>query len=172
MRWARDGLKAYTGKLRAAGVQVVPVLPMRSLSAVLKGKSARFDLRNHRKIVVLDGTVGYIGSQNIVDAESMPGLANQELVARVTGPVVSQLQAVFLADRYLESRRQGSRRGGDFRPLAPDGPSIAQMLPSGPGYGTQNAQMVLVSMIHNAVHRVGSPRPTSYRTSRSCRRCT
>ncbi len=113
---ARDGLKAYTGKLRAAGVQVVPVLPMRSLSAVLKGKSARFDLRNHRKIVVLDGSVGYIGSQNIVDAESMPGLANEELVARVTGPVVSQLQAVFLADRYLET---GDKDLGaaDFPPL-------------------------------------------------------
>lgn len=150
---ARAGLKAYTDALREAGVQVVSVLPMGSLSAVLKGKSARFDLRNHRKIVVLDGRVGYIGSQNIVDAESMPGLPNEELVARVTGPAVSQLQAVFLADRYLET---GDKDLGaaDFPPLAPDGPSIAQMLPSGPGYGTQNAQMVLVSLVHNAVRRV------------------
>ncbi len=150
---ARSGLRAYAAELRAADVEVVAVLPMRSLSAVLKGKSARFDLRNHRKIMVVDGRTGYIGSQNIVDAESMPGLPNEELVARVTGPVVSQLQAVFLADRYLETSDRDFG-AADFPPLPADGPQVAQMLPSGPGYGTQNAQMVLVSMIHNARSRV------------------
>lgn len=150
---ARSGLRAHAPALRAAGVEVVEVLPMRSLSAVLKGKSARFDLRNHRKILVVDGRIGYIGSQNIVDAESMPGLPNEELVTRVTGPVVAQLQAVFLADRYLETsdRDFGAT---DFPPLPAAGAHVAQMLPSGPGYGTQNAQMVLVSLIHNARSRV------------------
>ncbi|MDF3835418.1 cardiolipin synthase [Cupriavidus basilensis] len=149
---ARAGWRAFSGRLREGGVEVVQALPMRSLSAVLKGKSARFDLRNHRKILVVDGRIGYIGSQNVIDAESMPGLPNEELVARVTGPVVAQLQAVFLADRYLETGENGG--GGftpeNFPPVEPQGPHTAQMLPSGPGYGTQNAQMALISMIHQA----------------------
>ncbi|WP_235185106.1 cardiolipin synthase [Cupriavidus sp. SK-3] len=146
---ARAGWRAFADTLREAGVEVVQALPMGSLMAVLKGKSARFDLRNHRKILVVDGSIGYIGSQNVIDAESMPGLPNEELVARVTGPVVSELQAVFLADRYLETG--DSNFGIDsFPPMQEQGPHVAQMLPSGPGYGTQNAQMALISMIHHA----------------------
>ncbi|WP_231586567.1 cardiolipin synthase [Cupriavidus basilensis] len=162
---ARAGWRAFAQTLRHGGVEVVQALPMRSLSAVLKGKSARFDLRNHRKILVVDGSIGYIGSQNVIDAESTPGLPNEELVARVTGPVVTQLQAVFLADRYLETGETGeagqaaqTERGGfvagNFPPPQAAGAHTAQMLPSGPGYGTQNAQMALVSMIHRARARV------------------
>ena len=55
--------------------------------------AARFDLRNHRKVAVVDGAVAHVGSQNVVDAEFVPGFPNEELVARVTGPVVAQLQA-------------------------------------------------------------------------------
>lgn len=150
---ARAGLKAFAGTLREGGVDVVEALPMRSLSAVLKGKSARFDLRNHRKILVVDGCIGHIGSQNVIDAEAIPGVPNEELVARVTGPAVAQLQAVFLADRYLETN--DDRLGADdFPPPEPTGDAIAQMLPSGPGYGTRNAEMALVSLIHNARTRV------------------
>ncbi|KJK24176.1 cardiolipin synthetase [Burkholderiaceae bacterium 16] len=150
---ARAGWRAFAHTLREAGVEVVQALPMRSLMAVLKGKSARFDLRNHRKIMVVDGSIGYIGSQNVIDAESMPGLPNEELVARVTGPVVSELQAVFLADRYLETG--DSNFGIDsFPPMEEQGPHVAQMLPSGPGYGTQNAQMALIGMIHHARSQV------------------
>ncbi|MGO4331687.1 cardiolipin synthase [Cupriavidus sp. 2TAF22] len=153
---ARAGWRAFSDELRQGGVEVIQALPMRSLSAVLKGKSARFDLRNHRKILVVDGSVGYIGSQNVIDAESMPGLPNEELVARVTGPVAGQLQALFLADRYLET---GETPDGGFAPenfpaLRAEGTHTAQMLPSGPGYGTQNAQMALVSMVHRARERI------------------
>lgn len=146
---ARAGWRMFAHTLRDGGVEVVQALPMRSLMAVLKGKSARFDLRNHRKILVVDGSIGYIGSQNVIDAESMPGLPNEELVARVTGPVVAELQAVFLADRYLETG-DGNFGLDSFPPMEAQGPHIAQMLPSGPGYGTQNAQMALISMIHRA----------------------
>ena len=69
----------------------------------------RLDLRNHRKIAVIDGRIGYVGSQNIVDCDANRGLLNEELVARVIGPVVHQLQAVLLADRYQETARIGRR---------------------------------------------------------------
>lgn len=99
MRWARAGWRMFADTLRDGGVEVVQALPMRSLMAVLKSKSARLDQRNHRKIMAVDGSIGYIGSQNVIDAESMPGLPNEELVARVTGPAAAAAYADL--PRYL-----------------------------------------------------------------------
>ena len=97
----KGGLRKLAPRMRSAGVEVDAVLKVNPLF-MLPG-AARFDLRNHRKIAVVDGRVGYTGSQNIVDPEFVPGKPNEELVVRLAGPIVSQLQAVFLADRYFET---------------------------------------------------------------------
>jgi cardiolipin synthase len=76
----------------------------RVLALGLRGYT-RADLRNHRKIAVVDGQVGFVGSQNIVDADFKPGIVNQELVARVAGPVVRELQAVFARDWFMETEQ-------------------------------------------------------------------
>jgi cardiolipin synthase len=146
---SRAALRRIAPRLRAAGVEVVPLLPLR----VLRPGRARADLRNHRKIAVIDSNIGYVGSQNIVDADANRGLSNQELVARVVGPVAHQLQAVLLADRHEEL---GDRI--DWLKLFPDcpasGASAAQVLPSGPGHQEGNTQEVLVSLIYGAQKRV------------------
>ena len=100
---SRNYLRSLFPKLRAAGVEVRTVLPLR-----LFGKGfTRPDLRNHRKIVIVDGQVGFTGSQNLVDTVFKPGRSvYEELVARVSGPVVAQLQAV-VSDR-LVFRNQSS----------------------------------------------------------------
>src|SRR5258706_524996 len=84
-----------------------------------------------------EGSVGYIGSQNVADPVFVKNYPNEELVARVTGPIVSQLQAVFLADHYLETE-EALDREELFPELDPTGNSIAQLVPSGPGYGQEN----------------------------------
>jgi cardiolipin synthase len=61
------------------------------------------DLRNHRKIAVFDNRVAYVGSQNLAEAPFVPGKPNRELVARVRGPVVAHLEAVFASDWYIET---------------------------------------------------------------------
>ena len=96
---SRHALRTVAPRLRAAGVEVVEVLPL----GFFRRKAARLDLRNHRKIAVMDGRVAYVGSQNIVDADFKRGIVYEELVVRVTGPVVHELQAVLLADRYFET---------------------------------------------------------------------
>ena len=81
-----------------------------------KGKYQRPDLRNHRKLVVVDGRVGYTGSQNLIDRSYNSkknlkrGLQWQELVTRVTGPIVTAINAVFLSDWYCRDRRAARRR--------------------------------------------------------------
>jgi cardiolipin synthase len=116
----------------------------------------RPDLRNHRKIAVIDGAIGYVGSQNIVNPDANRRLANEELVARLTGPVVRQLQAVFLADLYYETEMLPRDVQEQLFPparVAARG-SVAQVLPSGPGYHRANAQQIIIALVHAARTRV------------------
>src|SRR6185436_20366843 len=109
----------------------------------------------HRKIAVFDGHVGYVGSQNIVDPDANRGLTNEELVARVTGPVVRQLQAVFLADRYYEIESMPAEAREELLPeVAEMGSALAQVLPSGPGYHRDNTQQIMIALIHAASRSV------------------
>ena len=146
---SKRGLARLGPELRAAGVEVIPLLPV----GLFRRGAARFDLRNHRKLAVIDGMVGYVGSQNIVEPGFIPGCPNEELVARVEGPVVAQIQAVILADRYFETG-DVPHEARHFPRIAEVGGSSAQMLPSGPGYGRENAQTALVALIHAARERV------------------
>jgi cardiolipin synthase A/B len=151
---SRRALYKLARHLRAAGVEVLALLPLR----LLRPGRARLDLRNHRKIAVIDGKISYVGSQNIVDDTANRGLTNEELVVRVVGPVVHQLQAVLLADRYEET---GQEITDDtlFPPPQLAGDSAAQVLPSGPGHQEGNTQQVLVSLIYAARQRVDLTTP-------------
>jgi cardiolipin synthase len=143
--------RRWASELRAAGIEVRLLMPPRLWGR----KAVRLDLRNHRKIAVIDGRVGYVGSQNIVDPNANDGLTNEELVARVTGPVVRQLQAVFLADRFYETEQLPDVPYDDVLPeSAASGPSLAQVLPSGPGYHRENTQQIMIALIHAARSRV------------------
>ena len=99
--------------------------------------------------------MGYVGSQNIVNPDANQRLTNEELVARATGPVVRQLQAVFLADRYYETGELPGEASEELLPPGEDsGTSLAQVLPSGPGYHRENTQQIMIALIHAARTRV------------------
>jgi cardiolipin synthase len=146
---ARRPLRRLLPELTALGVTVYRVLKAR----LLRFARIRMDLRNHRKIAVIDGRVGYTGSQNIVDRNFKKGITYEELVVRVTGPVVLGLQFVFVADWYLESDQLL-----DTPAVFPDphvtGDVPVQPLPSGPGWAPAAIQRVIVAMIHGARERV------------------
>ncbi|HZR02829.1 MAG TPA: cardiolipin synthase [Burkholderiales bacterium] len=138
-------------QLRAHGVEAMLVMPPR----IWGRKAVRLDLRNHRKMAVIDGRIGYVGSQNIVNSDANRGLTNEELVARILGPVVRQLQGVFLADRYYESERLPTDDAEQLLPeVAEIGSVLAQVMPSGPGYHHGNIQQIMIALIHAAERRV------------------
>ena len=115
--------------------------------------TGRIDLRNHRKIVVIDGDIGYIGSQNLIDSTFKRGLTYEELNVRLCGPIVFELQAVFADDWYVElGEFLGEARYFPEPRIAGDVP--AQALPSGPGYPRENNQRLVVSLIHAATQRL------------------
>jgi len=143
------GLRRLGPALRRSGVEVLAALPVN----FLRRNAARLDLRNHRKIAVIDGRIGYVGSQNIVDPGFIPAYPNEEMLVRVLGPVVVQLQAVFLADRYQETEHR-LEVSELLPPRDVAGTSTAQVLPSGPGYPLENQQTLLVDLLHAATTRV------------------
>ena len=123
---SKRALRKLAGKMRAAGIEVTALLP----AGLFRRNAARFDLRNHRKIAVIDGGVGHSGSQNITNDQFVAGFPNEEMVVRVTGPVVWQLQAAFLADYYQETNT--ALNGLEMFPEASQsGQSVAQVMPSG-----------------------------------------
>ncbi|MEO7000448.1 MAG: cardiolipin synthase [Ktedonobacterales bacterium] len=150
---SRPALRALLPKLRAGGIEAYAVSPFSLAHLFRRHRTSRIDLRNHRKIVVLDGQIAYTGSQNIVDADFKRGIVYEELVARLTGGIVRQLQAVFLGDWYLET--QQLLEGRDvLRKLTRTGEIAAQALPSGPEYPIEANQRLFTSLLHCARRRI------------------
>jgi cardiolipin synthase len=158
-RWA----KGTIAQLQAAGVEIRQTLPFRWL----RGRTRR-DMRNHRKLFLIDGRIGYAGSQNIVDPDFRPGILNHELVLRVEGPAVAEMAAIFLIDWYLETEHLL-----DEAPAIPAaaGTAIAQVLPSGADYPLQGFETLLVWHIHAAQSAVTVTTPISSPTRRCSARC-
>ncbi|HMF18907.1 MAG TPA: cardiolipin synthase [Gemmataceae bacterium] len=146
---SKSSRRTLAPRMRAAGIEVTLLLPVRWF----RRRGTRADLRNHRKITVVDGQIAYVGSQNLVNADFKEGITYEELVARVTGPVVLQLQAIFLADRSFDTDEHIDRAKLFPKEQMP-GTSPAQVLPSGPSYPYANNQRLIASLIHAAQKRV------------------
>jgi cardiolipin synthase len=148
-------------RLEAVGAEWHAMLPLRPL----KGQWQRPDLRNHRKIVVVDGRVAFTGSQNLIaasynkKANQRRGLEWHELMVRLEGPVVRELNAVFVSDWYSES---GNLLPLDTSPVVLGRAADlidAQVLPSGPSFDNDNNLKLYASLIHKAERRVSITSP-------------
>lgn len=146
---SKAALKSLAPRLRTLGIEVTELLPVH----FFHHRGARADIRNHRKIAILDGRVGYVGSQNVVAPHFVPGHPNEELVTRVTGPIVAELEAAFLSDRWQEIPGDTGVRP-DLESLPTCGTAFVQLVPSSPGYRQQTFATLLVSLIHQARSRV------------------
>ena len=144
---AKRGLRRYARRLRAAGVDLHVMLP----GGLRWRRSGRMDLRNHRKVAVIDGDAGHVGSQNLAAPDFVRGFPNRELVARVRGPVVAHLEGVFASDWYIET---GKRLQVKQVPVAGDSNVAMQLLPSGPAYPFENARDTVNALIHLARRRL------------------
>src|SRR4051794_23186178 len=97
--------KELLRNLRQISIEWRPMMPIN----LLRGQFRRPDLRNHRKILVVDGSCGFGGSQNLIEPSydepknQKVGRAYVELTARLEGPAVAELNAVFLTDWYSET---------------------------------------------------------------------
>jgi len=139
-------------RLREAGVQIQSALA----GGLLRIPFVRFDIRLHRKIVVIDGKIGYTGSLNLVDPRYFKKDAGVgqwvDAMVRVQGPGVEALAITFLADWYIESDAtlDELRESGDIRRQPKAGDSAVQVLPSGPSSRNGAIEQVLIMAIYAA----------------------
>jgi cardiolipin synthase len=148
------GHKKMRKELADMGVEFKEMLPLK----LKPGKEfTRPDLRNHRKIVVIDGTVAYSGSQNLIDKSynRKDGLYYEELVLRMQGPIVWQFATIFRGDWYAETGQKLEEFVSARSVPEPVGTIVAQVLPSGPAHDHDNNLKIYTSMIHAAKKRVG-----------------
>lgn len=93
---------SYFRKLRQNGVEVYPFLPV-----AFPILTSKINYRNHRKIVIIDGRIGYIGGMNIADRYVYGDRSGEwrDTHIRLTGNAVNLLQSSFVADWYVASQR-------------------------------------------------------------------
>jgi cardiolipin synthase len=143
---------ALARRMRAGGVELVEALPV----GLVRSLFVRIDLRLHRKIVVIDGTIAYTGSLNLVDPQffkQRSGVGEWiDAMVRVTGPAVKLLELVFVWDWLIETGEtlEGLIPDNADDMPAPAGQAIAQILPSGPGYRSGTIQQLLLTAIYSA----------------------
>jgi len=148
-------------KLKHTAIEWHPMLPVQPL----KGKWRRPDLRNHRKIVIIDGRVAFVGSLNMIDASyhnrkhERAGRKWRELLMQVSGPVVFSLNIIFATDWYLETDEVLRE---DVQPYASEmepGEVLCQVVPSGPGFPDENNLRLFNSLIYSAQRRLSITSP-------------
>jgi len=133
-------------RLKAAGVEIEQYHPLSWYHV------ARLNNRTHRKLLVVDGRVGFTGGVGIAD--KWDGNAQdadhwRDTHFRVEGPVVAQMQATFL-DNWMKVRGEALHGDAYFPPLTPQGSQPAQMFSSSPSGGSESMLLMYLLAITSA----------------------
>ena len=148
-------------QLREAGVRIVAALPV----GLFKTLFARSDLRNHRKILIVDNLVAYTGSFNLVDPRFFKQGAGVgewvDVMMRCRGEIVLELAAVFYADVAVETDENLTEVQQQIEQISDkipelltikrqSGDAIAQVIPSAPNQSDPVIYETIVCAIHAA----------------------
>jgi len=146
---ARYSWPPITWVLRRAKVKFARFLPS---SLFQFWHVATINLRNHRKLMVVDGATAFTGGMNIRHGNVLankPRSPVQDLHFRITGPVVGALQETFANDWAFTT---GEIIDGDiwFPELAEAGTVISRIIPDGPDADFENASWTLLAAVSEA----------------------
>lgn len=139
--------------MRRIGVEVEAALPVGRLRSLL----SRIDLRNHRKIVAIDGRIGYCGSLNLADPAEFKKHAKVgqwiDVMVRVEGPTAMVLDLTMLHDWYVETGRVVMPRPRPSAERLLRGAAV-QVISSGPGQTPRATQDMVLAMLYGAREEV------------------
>lgn len=152
---------SFLRPLEKAGVEVAFFWPLRLRSPW------GFHLRNHRKLAIIDGTTGFIGSQNIGNEYFQwrkRKVLWRDVAVQVHGPAVAHLQSIFVEDWSFTTKTilSGERY---FPENEPSGESVMQVIPTGPKEADSALEMILTSLFHHARERISILTPYFIPTS-------
>ncbi len=143
-------------RLRAHGIELQVALAVKPWKIPFR----RIDLRLHRKIVVIDGRVGYTGSLNLVDPRYFKQQAGVgewvDAMVRAEGPIVGALRTVFLFDWGMQTGQLPAASSVAAHAAWADcgGTQVAQVVMSGPGVDEAANLRVITHAITSARRRI------------------
>jgi cardiolipin synthase len=142
-----DLSKDFIKKMAAAGIQIFPFMPVRF------GKYAnKINYRNHRKIIVIDGIIGFTGGANIADKylENKNSKNNwRDTHLKIEGNAASSLQMIFLSDWYFVTGEYLFQKK-DFFSIELKGGVPIQIVTSGPDSDYSSIKQEYFSLITHA----------------------
>ncbi|ERS39082.1 MULTISPECIES: phospholipase D-like domain-containing protein [Corynebacterium] len=145
------GYSSLGDKLTEIGVDWRLMLPIQ----LHKGRFRRPDLRNHRKLVIIDGEVGFIGSINLIKRQyKTTDRFWIDYMVELSGPIVTAMTAVFAVDWYTESGENLPLDELPYDDAQTVDANYLQMIPSGPGYTTEPNLRMFNSLVHHAKQRL------------------
>jgi cardiolipin synthase A/B len=109
----------------------------------------RVNKRTHRKLLVVDGRIGFTGGVGIAElwtGQAQDSVHWRDTHFRVTGPVVAQMQAAFM-DNWIEATGEVLHGGDYFPALSPAGPLAAQLFYSSPTTGSRSMELMYLLAI-------------------------
>jgi cardiolipin synthase len=128
------------------------------VSALPASLGRRLDLRYHRKVLVVDHRVAYIGSQNVVDPRFFKQSAGVgewvDAVVRMEGPAISQVTTMFDLDWSLETGTPFASPPDRNGPAAADAGALVQVVPSGPAHNPDALRQLLLTSVYSARRRL------------------
>lgn len=151
------GYRTLGKRLTEIGVEWYTTLPLQPWRLRFR----RPDLRNHRKMLIVDGKTGFLGSINMIDRGYLirkHRKANRQWVdtmVELEGPIVDSMDLVFAVDWYSESNEPILLQAHDHAAHSADADrNTVQLVPSGPGYSTEPNLRMFNSVVHHAKNRL------------------
>jgi cardiolipin synthase len=148
---SKDWFKSsWPDRFRSAGIEVTEALPIQ----IGRFQFRRADLRLHRKIFIVDGSVVWTGSMNLVDPRTFKqdsGVGEWvDAMVRVEGPVAAQFELTFSFDWSVDNPKITHFNDRSPAPAPREGGVIAQEFASGPVYRDDILYQVMLSAIIDA----------------------
>ena len=157
--WKYPGYRRLKKRLNSSEIPWHPMLPV----SLFQLRWRRLDLRNHRKMMIVDGEIVFMGSMNLIEPEYQQP-KNHEIGRQwvdtwieLRGEVALAFDAVFAVDwqseLYDAPKEQAVLTSSDLA-AEEAGHEVVQVLPSGPGFSTEPNLRVFNDLIYQASERI------------------
>lgn len=146
----------HPSQMREAGIEVVETLKVNLFRAFLR----RMDLRQHRKVVLIDNRIAYTGSMNMVDPRYFKQDAGVgqwvDLMARIEGPITTTMGIIYCCDWEMETGQRLLPPPPDvgLMPFEQEQGHTVQVIASGPGYPEDMIHQALLTAVYSARHQL------------------
>lgn len=142
----------WPSRMKNADIDIVEALKVNLLRVFFR----RMDLRQHRKVVLIDNYIAYTGSMNMVDPrffKQHAGIGQWiDLMARMEGPVATTMGIIYACDWEIETGKRilPPKPDCNIMPFEQESGHIIQVIASGPGFPEEMIHQALLTAVYSA----------------------